>query len=96
MTMKQENLDEDLTDAKLADSQEVWLKQIEEQRRSNLKKYYKFVRICIGCQKEYGLDSDYYTMDNKYCPVCSRSINKRYPPHQNHNLKGGILEDGEN
>jgi len=43
-------------------------KQLND-RRSNLKQFYKFVRICRKCRKKYG--TDFKTNDNFKCPVCN-------------------------
>jgi rRNA maturation endonuclease Nob1 len=37
---------------------------------AELEKYYKFIKICVLCKKEYGVDKK-YKKDNKLCPICA-------------------------
>jgi len=45
-----------------------------EERRTNLKEIYKFVRTCRGCSKNYGSDYGKEVMAG-YCPQCLCSTN---------------------
>jgi rRNA maturation endonuclease Nob1 len=52
--------------------------KMNNQRRNNLEKCYKFVYVCLGCKKPYGSDLKCETVKN-YCPICvpSHSNNGR-------------------
>jgi Zn-finger nucleic acid-binding protein len=47
--------------------------ELEQERRQNLKEYYKYVLSCNVCHKEYGAD----VKDIRYsqtCPVCRQVL----------------------
>lgn len=48
--------------------------EIVKNRRKDLKKYYKEVKVCILCKKEYG--NDYGKSENKICPECLIKLQK--------------------
>lgn len=45
------------------------MKTQNEKSRSNLLKYYKFVKTCLGCRKKYGSDTNSKT-ESQYCSEC--------------------------
>jgi rRNA maturation endonuclease Nob1 len=47
---------------------------LEKEHRENLKDYYKFVRICKTCRKEYGSDSKAPKGD---CPICEMKLQSK-------------------
>lgn len=48
------------------------MRVIKIKNRTNLEKYFKQVRVCKICKREYGLDDkdDY----NNVCPVCHQKM----------------------
>jgi len=52
------------------------MKQHKQQdHRKNLHKFYKFVRVCISCKKQYGTDT-LSPNATKYCIECSTKIRR--------------------
>jgi len=51
------------------------------EHRENLNKYYRFVKNCKLCKREYGLDSKLEKKGDGICPICMhkflRKTNKR-------------------
>ena len=44
---------------------------------NDLLKYYKYVKICKLCKKEYGLDSDTEKKLKDVCPNCRTKLRKK-------------------
>ena len=50
--------------------------KLEDLHRVNLKKVYKFVKICLLCKQEYGVDNLKERSNPNTCPVCVGNIRK--------------------
>ena len=42
-----------------------------------LKDYYKFVKVCKLCKKEYGLDKNKEKRGKDICPICLVKLRKK-------------------
>ena len=47
--------------------------ELEQERRQNLKQYYKYVLPCNICHKEYGVDVKDIRYSQK-CPICKEKL----------------------